>query len=239
MISDHALVIVAFLAAFPVAWGVHHMVHLIPVWIEQSGVKSDACTDGGATLTSHHTMPIPAPSSPPALGWGATVALSLGALFAGSVVRWGLTMQGISAMLLISMLVTLAWIDLRTGLLPDILTKSGAAIGLITHAWSGSVPLSSAVIGFFAGYFSLWLFFQIYRLATHKDGMGFGDFKLFAMLGAWLGWESLAPILLVASLSAVAVAIMGMATKRLTLQSSLPFGPYLVFGGILRLFECI
>ena len=85
----------------------------------------------------------------------------------------------------------------------------------------------------------MWVFFQLYRIATHKVGMGYGDFKLFAMLGAWLGWESLAPILLVASLSAMAVAVVGIAIKRLTLQSTMPFGPYLAFGGILRLFDWI
>ncbi len=82
----------------------------------------------------------------------------------------------------------------------------------------------------------MWLFFHLYLLATKKEGVGYGDFKLFAMLGAWFGWESLAPILLVAALAALTIASIGMVIKRWTLQSSLPFGPFLAFGGILRLF---
>jgi leader peptidase (prepilin peptidase)/N-methyltransferase len=239
VISDHALVVMAFLAGLPASWCVHRMVTRIPQWIATSGLGPEAGSDSGVELTNQGIMPIAAPSSPPSFRWVAWVFLSLGALFACSAVKWGASVTTVTSMLLISMLTTLAWIDLRTGLLPDVLTKSGAAIGLITHAWTGSVPFPSALIGFILGYLSLWVFFQLYRLATHKDGMGYGDFKLFAMLGAWLGWESLAPILLVASLSALAVAIMGMAMRRLTLQSSMPFGPYLVFGGILRLFDWI
>lgn len=231
------MILLAFLAALPATCCVGWMVVRIPLWMDRSGLGLDAGPERGVNPLNQGTMPISAPSSLPFFRSCAWMFLSLGVLFACSAVKWGPSMTMVTAMLLISMLMTLAWIDIRTGLLPDVLTKSGAAIGLIVHAWAGWAPFSSAVIGFFAGYLSLRGFFQLYRLATHKDGMGYGDFKLFAMLGAWLGWESLAPILLVASLSAMAVAMVGMSTKRLTLQSTMPFGPYLVFGGILRLFD--
>lgn len=237
VISAHVMILLAFLAALPATCCVGWLVIRIPFWMDSSWLDLDAGPARGVKPINQGTMPIPAQSSVPFHRSCAWVFLSLGVLFACSAVKWGPSMTLVTSMLLISMLMTLAWIDIRTGLLPDVLTKSGAAIGLIVHAWAGWAPFSSAVIGCFAGYLSLWVFFQLYRIATHKVGMGYGDFKLFAMLGAWLGWESLAPILLVASLSAMAVAVVGIAIKRLTMQSTMPFGPYLAFGGILRLFD--
>lgn len=246
--SDPFLVIGAFLAAWPAAWCVHRMVVHIPPWIATPGPESDTPrvmevelkSDDLAAALNNQGMPaapVWSPSNPRHLS--AWVCLFLGTLFACSAMKWGASLSTATSMLLISILTTLSWIDIRTGLLPDVLTKSGAAIALIIHAWYGSLPFTSAVIGLSVGYLSLWVFFQLYRLATKKDGMGYGDFKLFAMIGAWLGWESLAPVLLVASLAALVVAIMGVIMRRLSLQSSMPFGPYLAFGGILSLFEWI
>lgn len=173
------------------------------------------------------------------MAWDVTACLCLATLFVCCVMAWGATGQAVTAMVLMSLLLALTWIDIQTRLLPDVLTKTGLALGLAINVWAVWVPWVAAAIGALAGYWLMWLFFQLYLLMTKKEGMGYGDFKLFAMLGAWLGWESLAPILLVASLTALAVAIIGMAFKQWTLQSSVPFGPFLAFGGILRLFGWI
>ena len=150
--------------------------------------------------------------------------------------RWGLTPTGLAWCGFSATLVALAFIDWDTTLLPDDLTLPLLWAGLLASAlqWT-SLALFSSVMGAVAGYLSLWLVYWAFKLATGKEGMGYGDFKLFAALGAWFGWQALVPLILMAS---VVGAVVGIALK---LASSLreggyvPFGPFLVGAGLIAL----
>ena len=130
-------------------------------------------------------------------------------------------------------LVALAFIDWDTTLLPDDITLPLLWAGLLASAlqWI-NVPLFASVMGAAAGYLSLWLVYWGFKLATGKEGMGYGDFKLFAALGAWFGWQALVPIIL---MSSVIGAIIGIAMKifsSLREGGYIPFGPFLVGAGL-------
>ncbi|MBH1966009.1 MAG: prepilin peptidase [Comamonadaceae bacterium] len=161
------------------------------------------------------------------------VELVTGGLFAWCVWNWGLTPTAGAWCLFTAALVALTLIDWDTTLLPDDITLPLLWGGLIASAlgWTG-VELTSSVWGAVAGYLSLWLVYWGFKLATGKEGMGYGDFKLLAALGAWFGWQALVPIILMAS---VIGAIVGIGMK---LRSSLreggvvPFGPFLAMAGI-------
>ena len=162
------------------------------------------------------------------------VELFTAGLFFFCVQYWGATPAGLAWCFFSAMLVALAFIDWDTTLLPDDLTLPLLWAGLLASAlqWI-EVPLFSAVMGAVAGYLSLWLVYWGFKLATGKEGMGYGDFKLFAALGAWFGWQALVPLILMAS---VVGAIIGIALK---IASSLreggyvPFGPFLAGAGFL------
>lgn len=148
--------------------------------------------------------------------------------------HWG----GLSAPTLVwcgfaAAMVALAMIDWDTTLLPDDITLPLLWAGLIasTLGWTG-VPVAASVTGAAAGYLSLWLVYWGFKLATGKEGMGYGDFKLFAALGAWFGWQALVPIILMAS---VIGAVVGLALKfrnQLREGGYVPFGPFLVGAGL-------
>lgn len=129
-------------------------------------------------------------------------------------------------------LVTLGWIDVRTGLLPDRLTLALLWLGLLINLEGALTPLPDAVLGAVAGYLWLWITFQIYFRITGKAGIGHGDFKLLAALGAWLGWMALPWVLLLASVSALFVAGVMKACGKLEPRQKISFGPYLAAGGI-------
>ena len=157
------------------------------------------------------------------------VEIATGALFYFCIQRWGITPTGIMWCGFSAALVALAFIDWDTTLLPDDITLPLLWAGLLASAmqWT-DVPLYSSVVGAAAGYLSLWLVYWGFKLATGKEGMGYGDFKLFAALGAWFGWPALVPIIL---MSSVIGAIVGIALKIFsTLREGgyVPFGPFLV-----------
>jgi leader peptidase (prepilin peptidase)/N-methyltransferase len=161
------------------------------------------------------------------------VELTTGALFAYCAWRWGATptafvWSGFSAMLL-----ALALIDWDTTLLPDDMTLPLLWVGLIASAlqWT-SVALPAAVWGAVAGYMSLWLVYWAFKLITGKEGMGFGDFKLFAALGAWFGWQALVPIILMASIIGALVGIAMKFSSGLREGGYVPFGPFLAGAGL-------
>lgn len=164
------------------------------------------------------------------------VELSTAALFFFCAKHWGLTPTGLAWCGFSATLVALAFIDWDTTLLPDDLTLPLLWAGLLASAlqWT-NVSLFNSVVGAAAGYLSLWLVYWAFKLATGKEGMGYGDFKLFAALGAWFGWQALVPLILMAS---VVGAVVGIALK---LASSLreggyvPFGPFLVGAGLISL----
>lgn len=159
-----------------------------------------------------------------------------GLLFAYAAWRWGATWLTPAVGLLLAALVALAFIDFDTRLLPDSLTLPLAWVGLLVNLDGGLVPLPEAVIGAIAGYLSLWSVYHLFKLLTGKEGMGFGDFKLLAALGAWLGWKMLLPILLAASFAGAVVGIGLILFAGHDRAKPIPFGPWLVLGGLIALF---
>ncbi|MFN3493670.1 MAG: prepilin peptidase [Hydrogenophaga sp.] len=161
------------------------------------------------------------------------VELVTGLLFAWCGWQWGLTWEALAWAGFSAALVALTCIDWDTTLLPDDITLPLLWAGLCGSAlnWTG-VALGDAVWGAVGGYLSLWLVYWAFKLATGKEGMGYGDFKLFAGLGAWFGWQGLIPIILMAS---VIGAVIGIAIKlrgKLREGGYLPFGPFLALGGL-------
>jgi leader peptidase (prepilin peptidase)/N-methyltransferase len=150
--------------------------------------------------------------------------------------RFGIDWETIAALILTWGLIALALIDYDTKLLPDAITLPLLWLGLVLSLSDGWITDSrSAILGATLGYLSLWGVFQVFRLLTGKEGMGFGDFKLFALFGAWLGWQYLPQILL---LSACAGAIVGLvlnAVRGRDSQIPIPFGPFLAAAGWLSM----
>lgn len=127
-------------------------------------------------------------------------------------------------------LLPLAMIDWQHQLLPDCLTQPLLWAGLVLHAFDHTLPLRDALFGAVAGYLSLWLLYWAFRLITGREGLGYGDFKLLAALGAWCGWQVLPSIELAAALSGIVgyFAVNNLNKNNLTIS----FGPYLAFAGI-------
>ncbi len=165
------------------------------------------------------------------------VEIATAALFAWCIARWGLTSAGWAWCGFSAALLTLALIDWDTTFLPDDITLPLVWAGLVAAAlgWTG-ISLVNALWGAVAGYLSLWSIYWLFKLLTGKEGMGYGDFKLFAALGAWFGWQALIPIILMAS---VIGAIIGIAMKlRSNLREGgyIPFGPFLAGAGFTAMF---
>ena len=140
------------------------------------------------------------------------------------------------ALILIWALIALAFIDLDTQLLPDNITLPLTWIGLLFNLNGTFASINDAVIGAVAGYMSLWLVFQLFRLVTGKEGMGYGDFKLLAAIGAWLGWQMLPITILLSSVVGAAVGICLIVFSRHGRENPIPFGPYLAAAGLIALF---
>jgi leader peptidase (prepilin peptidase)/N-methyltransferase len=163
------------------------------------------------------------------------VELAAGLLAAVAVWRFGFGWAGLGAALLCFALIVLAFIDLDTQLLPDSITLPLLWLGLLFNLWAVYVPLQDAVIGAMAGYLVLWAVYWAFRLLTGKEGMGYGDFKLLAALGAWFGWTALPAIVLFASVVGSAVGIGLILFARHKREVPIPFGPYLAGAGLLAL----
>jgi len=154
-----------------------------------------------------------------------------------AVSHWGASINSLGALFFIWTLIALAWIDADTKLLPDTMTLGLLWLGFLFN-WNGHgfASLQDAVLGAFLGYSVLWVVFQAFRLITGKDGMGFGDFKLLAAIGAWLGWQMLLPVILGSSLLGAVLGILILRLKRYDKTTALPFGPYLALAGVVALF---
>jgi leader peptidase (prepilin peptidase)/N-methyltransferase len=150
--------------------------------------------------------------------------------------HFGPTLQAVGALALIWSLIALAAIDLDTQLLPDTITLPLLWLGLGFNLWATYTDLSSAVVGAMLGYLALWSVFWLFKLATGKEGMGYGDFKLLAALGAWLGWSMLPAIILLSSVVGAAVGITLIVAARHGRNVPIPFGPYLAAAGGIALF---
>ena len=136
----------------------------------------------------------------------------------------------------VAALIALAMIDWDTTLLPDAINQPLLWAGLIAALMGWTIPLDKALIGALAGYLSLWSIYWLFKLATGKEGMGFGDFKLLAALGAWLGWQMILPIVLGASAIGAVVGIAMKMNAKLREGRYVPFGPFLAGGGLVVLF---
>ena len=157
-------------------------------------------------------------------------------IFMFCAVRWGFTPTAGMWCILGSALLALACIDWDTHLLPDVLVLPLLWIGVLgaSVGWT-PVTLESSVWGAALGYVSLWVVFWCFKWATGKDGMGYGDFKLLACLGAWFGWPLLVPIVLMASISGALVGIALKMNHRLDPGEAIPFGPFLAGAGFIAM----
>ena len=164
------------------------------------------------------------------------VELLTALLSAAAAWKWGVSVQTIGALLLVWSLIALAFIDLDTTLLPDGLTLPLLWLGLLFNFQGHFSSLPDAVIGAMAGYLVLWSVYWLFKLATGKEGMGYGDFKLLAAIGAWLGWQMLPVTLLLSSVVGAAVGIAMIALVKHDRRVPIPFGPYLAGGGLVALF---
>ncbi|HSD43993.1 MAG TPA: A24 family peptidase [Burkholderiales bacterium] len=158
------------------------------------------------------------------------------ALTAYAAWRFGFGWQAFGAMLFVWCMVALTFIDVDTQLLPDAITLPLLWAGLLINLRGTFVDLASAVIGAVAGYLVLWSVYWAFKLATGKEGMGFGDFKLLAAIGAWLGWKMLPLVILASSFVGAVVGIALMILARRGRDVPIPFGPYLAGAGLIALF---
>jgi leader peptidase (prepilin peptidase)/N-methyltransferase len=160
-----------------------------------------------------------------------------GALTALAALHFGFGWNALGAFLFIWSLIALSFIDFDTTYLPDAITLPLLWCGLLLNLGSTYVDLSSAVIGAMAGYLSLWLVYWGFRLFTGKEGMGYGDFKLLAALGAWLGWQMLPLIVLLSSVIGAIVGIALVVLAKRGREVPIPFGPYLATAGVVAIFQ--
>ena len=205
-----------------------------------------ACPACGARITALQNIPV--------LSWlvlrgrcaacGAAISLryplvELATGLLSLLVAWhyGWSWEALCALVVTWSLIAMTGIDIDTQLLPDSLTLPLLWAGLLASAWLGRgtatipVDLKSAVLGACFGYLSLWCVYHLFRLATGKEGMGYGDFKLFAALGAWLGWQMLLPVILFAAATGAVVGILLIVLRRHRRELPIPFGPYLAAAG--------
>jgi len=164
------------------------------------------------------------------------VELATGALFALAAWKFGPHPVTLAWCAAIALLVAMALIDMDTTYLPDDLTLPLLWGGLVVAALGGTIPLSTAVWGAVAGYVPLWLTAKGFEVLMHRQGMGAGDLKLLAALGAWLGWQAVLPIILMASVVGLCVNVPRALLGRHGRWKQYPFGPFLAGGGLLVIF---
>lgn len=163
------------------------------------------------------------------------VELLTGALSALLIWHFGSGWTGLATLVFAWLLIAMTFIDADTQMLPDDLTFPLLWAGLLVNINGTFVPLQDAVIGAAAGYLALWAVYWAFKLATGKEGMGYGDFKLLAALGAWLGWTMLPTIILLSSLVGAVVGIGLIVFARRGRDKPIPFGPYLAAAGLIAL----
>jgi leader peptidase (prepilin peptidase)/N-methyltransferase len=159
-----------------------------------------------------------------------------GALSAGALLQFGPSLAALAAFGLCAALLVMSAIDIDTHLLPDSLTLPLLWAGIIVNFNGLFVSLHDAVLGAIFGYLALWAVYWMFRLVRGVEGMGYGDFKLLAALGAWLGWAALPQIVLIAAVTGAVVGLAATWRGRMRFEEPLPFGPFLAAGGAITLF---
>jgi leader peptidase (prepilin peptidase)/N-methyltransferase len=159
-----------------------------------------------------------------------------GTVFAYAAWRFGLSWATLGALVFCAFLIAGSVIDFDTKLLPDDLTLPLLWLGLLFNLWGTFAPLGAAVIGAIAGYLVLRAVYEAFKFATGKEGMGFGDFKLLAAIGAWFGWQSLLPVVLISASVGSVIGISLILFWKHARENPIPFGPYLALGGMIYLF---
>ena len=163
-----------------------------------------------------------------------TGAAAVGALgFAALALVFGQSTQLVLAAIFTLTLLTLALIDARFYVLPDLLTLPLLWLGLLINTQSYFAAIANAVLGAAVGYLSLWTIYWLFKLLCNKEGLGYGDFKLTAAIGAWLGWQALPNVVLVAALTALCSAAVFVLAGRMKVEKPMPFGPFLALAGFL------
>lgn len=150
--------------------------------------------------------------------------------------HFGFGLQAAGALIFVWAMIALSFIDLDTQLLPDSITLPLLWLGLLLNIGGTFTDLQSAVVGATAGYLSLWTVFWLFKLVTGKEGMGYGDFKLLAAIGAWLGWQILPLTILLSSVVGAVVGVGLIVLRQHGREIPIPFGPYLAAAGLLALF---
>jgi leader peptidase (prepilin peptidase) / N-methyltransferase len=210
------------------------------LWLPRS-----ACTTCGHVLRVYENIPLVSfivlrgrcAACGTRIGWRYPVIEATSAVFAVlALAVFGPSFTALAAFAFCATLIAMSAIDLSTRLLPDMLTLPLLWAGLLINLNSTFVPLDAAVIGAAAGYLSLWSVYWLFKLVRGAEGMGYGDFKLLAAIGAWLGWGALLQVILIASVSGALVGIAATLTRRMRIEEPLPFGPFLAAAGAISLF---
>lgn len=163
------------------------------------------------------------------------VELITATLFVLTIWHFGPNLQGLSALVLTAFLIALTGIDADHQLLPDNLTLPLLWLGILCNLFNLHVSLPDSVMGALIGYLSLWLIYHLFRLLTGKEGLGYGDFKLLAALGAWIGWQMLPLIILLSSVVGAVFGLTMMALGKLQRDNPMPFGPFIAAAGWIAL----
>ena len=260
------LIVVATVLGLLVGSFLNVVIHRLPVMMQRDWREQCAWIEGAAAEASEpYNLVVPRSACPacrhpiawyeniPVLSWlvlqgrcsecGAPISkryplveMLTAGLFGYAAWQWGAGIQTLLVWGLLASLLALAFIDLDTQLLPDGITLPLAWAGLLVNVNGVFCPLDQAVIGAVAGYLALWSIYHLFKLLTGKEGMGFGDFKLLAALGAWLGWKMLLPIVLAASFSGALIGIALIVFAGHDRAKPMPFGPWLALGGVIALF---
>ena len=208
-------------------------------------VPRSACPKCGHQITALENVPIASyialggkcSSCAAPISWRYPVVEALSGVLSGYVAwRYGWSAAMLGALLFAWAMIALAFIDFDTFFLPDSITLPLMWAGLLINIDGTFTDIRSAVLGAAAGYLALWSVFWAFKLATGKEGMGYGDFKLLAAIGAWLGWKLLPLVIVVSSFLGAAVGVGLIAFARHERSVPIPFGPYLVVAGLIALF---
>ncbi len=207
-------------------------------------VPRSACPSCGHQITALENIPVLSYAvlggkcrscKTPISGRYPAVEATTALLSAWLIWHFGSGWMGLASLLFVYLLIAMTFIDADTQLLPDDLTLPLLWAGLLINLNGLFVPLQEAVIGAVAGYGALWAVYWVFKLTTGKEGMGYGDFKLLAAIGAWLGWKMLPLVILLSSLVGAVVGIALITLWRRGRDNPIPFGPYLAVAGIIAM----